>query len=202
MGFFDKVKKVWGSRKEDVESQNSVNDEVIDEPTSTESIGKDNENFNDDEEIQSNDLEETPANEEIIDKPTPNDKIRNFKYLDELIHSDEKEIILDSDIVLSDGEESEYKDGITLDIDDLVIDGNGHTIDAQEKTRIFECIGKNITIKNITLKNGFAEEDGGAIYKIRGQLTITESTLNNNTAKYDGGAIYNDEGVYITLSSG
>ena len=35
MGFLDKVKKALGSKKEDVESQNSVNDEVIDEPTFT-----------------------------------------------------------------------------------------------------------------------------------------------------------------------
>ena len=55
----------------------------------------------------------------------------NFKDLDDLIHkSDAKEIVLDSDIVLDDGEESEYLEGIKLDIDDLVINGNGHLIDA------------------------------------------------------------------------
>ena len=32
---------------------------------------------------------------------------KNFKYLDNLIHSGAKEVILDSDIVLGDGEESE-----------------------------------------------------------------------------------------------
>lgn len=32
---------------------------------------------------------------------------KNFKYLDDLIHSGTKEIVLDSDIVLGDGEESE-----------------------------------------------------------------------------------------------
>ena len=31
---------------------------------------------------------------------------------------------------------------ITRDTDDLVIDGNGHAIDAQGKTRIFYCTGK------------------------------------------------------------
>ena len=61
----------------------------------------------------------------------------NFKYLDELIHSGAKEIVLDSDIVLSDGEESEYLEGIKLDVDDLTLDGNGHIIDSHEKARIF-----------------------------------------------------------------
>ena len=64
---------------------------------------------------------------------------KNFKYLDDLIHSGVKEIVLDSDIVLSDSEESEYEGGIKLDVDDLTIDGNGHTIDAQGKARIFCC---------------------------------------------------------------
>lgn len=58
---------------------------------------------------------------------------KNFKYLDDLIHCGEKEIILDLDIVLDKNEIGKYKDGIKLDIDDLIIDGNGHAIDAKEK---------------------------------------------------------------------
>ena len=64
------------------------------------------ENLN--EKIQSVDSKEIPTNEEIIDKPAPNDKIRNFKYLDDLIHSGIGEIVLDSDIILNSDEESEY----------------------------------------------------------------------------------------------
>ena len=59
-----------------------------------------------------------------------NNEIHNFKYLDDLIHSGVKEIVLDSDIVLSDGEESQYLKGIKLDVDDITIDGKGHSIDA------------------------------------------------------------------------
>ena len=88
---------------------------------------------------------------------------------------------MDSDIGLDILEEFEYKDGIKLDVDGLVIGGNGHTIDAKGKTRIFYCTGKNITIKNITLKNGHAEY-GGAIYNRDGKLTVSESTLTENTA--------------------
>ena len=77
---------------------------------------------------------------------------KNFKYLDELIHSGIKEIVLDSDIVLSDDEELQYLEGIKLDVDDLIINGNGHRIDAQGKTRIFEANGKNIILKTLYLK--------------------------------------------------
>ncbi len=187
------------SKKED-ESQNSVNDEINDKPTFTQSIGNDNENFNDDKENQSEDSEETPANVEIIDNPTPNEKIRNFKYLDDLIHSDVKEIVLDSDIVLSDKEESEYVAGIKLNVDDLVIDGNNHTIDARGLVRIFYCTGENIVLKNVTLKNGYAEGNGASIYNT-GKLTIICSKLNENVAQGYGGAIHNECGeISITES--
>ena len=181
---------------EDVESQNSeeniVYSEIIDKPGPIESL-------NDNEEIQSEDSQETPVSEELIDKPTLNEKIRNFKYFDDLIHSGVKEIVLDFDIVLTDGEESQYLEGIRLDADDLIIEGNGHTIDAQGKTRIFDCIGKNITIKNIILKNGFTEDDGGAIHN-NGSLTIKGSTLIENTARV-GGAISNSEGELTITES-
>ena len=41
--------------------------------------------------------------------------------MDELVHSGVKEIALDSDIVLDDNEESQYLNGIKLDVDDLVV---------------------------------------------------------------------------------
>ena len=63
-------------------------------------------------------------------------EVNNFKNLDELIHSGAKEIVLDSDFVFDD--ENEYSDGIKLDVDDLVIDGDGHVIDAYHAARIFE----------------------------------------------------------------
>ncbi|MBR6024485.1 MAG: hypothetical protein IK044_06010 [Methanobrevibacter sp.] len=115
---------------------------------------------------------------------------KNFKYLDDLIHRGVKEIILDSDIVLSNDEESGYLEGIKLDVDDLVIDGNGHSIDAGGKTRIFHSTSKNITIKNIEMKNGHTQKDGGAIYCRDGDLTIIASKLTDNIAKYAGGSIY------------
>ena len=135
----------------------------------------------------------------FFDRFKNSSKPKKFKYLDKLIHSGVKEIILDSDIVLGGREEKKYLEGIKLDLDDLIIDGNGHTIDAQGKTRIFHCTGKNIIIKNIILKNGFAG-NGGAIHN-SGSLKITESTLQENTAQYDGGAIENEGELTIAEST-
>ena len=100
----------------------------------------------------------------------------NFRDLDELIHSGAKEIILNSDVVLSDGEKPDYVEGIKIDVDGLVINGNGHVIDASEKVRIFCCSASNVKIENITLKNGFAENSGGAIIN-SGILSIAEQDI-------------------------
>lgn len=89
--------------------------------------------------------------------------MKNFKNFDELIHSNEIKIDLTSDIILSNDEEKEYLNGIRLDVDNLIINGNHHSINACGKTRIFECIGKNITLKNIVFKNGFSQELCGTI---------------------------------------
>lgn len=115
---------------------------------------------------------------------------RDFRYLDGLIHSGVNEITLDSDITFSDGDDL---NSINLDVDGLVIDGNGFAVDACRKTRIFNCTADNVTLKNITLKNGFSEYDGAAIYNSRGTMTIENAILDGNSAKGDGGAIYNTQ---------
>ena len=126
----------------------------------------------------------------------------NFKYLDDLIRSGVKEIVLDSDVIYEDTIYN-YEYGMELDVDDLVIDGKGHTIDANyNKARIFRCNAKNITLKNITFKNGTAENGGGAIYNDWGSsLTLVSCSFEGNSSKGNGGAIYNDEGGSLSLVS-
>ena len=116
-------------------------------------------------------------------------KPKNFKYLDDLIHSGAKQIVLDSDIILDDDEDSEYIEGIKIDVSDLTIDGRGHSIDACGKTRIFHNTCENVIIKEITLKNG-ANNEGGAI--LNGEstaLTLINCELNSNIAKNGGGLV-------------
>lgn len=107
---------------------------------------------------------------------------------------------MDYDIRLDwgNGEENKYSGGIILDNDNIVINGNGHVIDAQGKTRIFKCSGKNLIIKNITLKNGFVNGGGGAISN-NGELMIFNSNFNENSA-INGGAILNNGDLRIIES--
>ncbi len=115
----------------------------------------------------------------------------NFKELDRLIHSKIKRITLTSDVVLEDGEELIYKNGIEIDLDGLIIDGDSHTIDARGKARIFNVRARlQVIITNITFKNGLHAEGGGAICNFSKFLTLGYCTFENNTAN-EGGAIYN-----------
>lgn len=132
-------------------------------------------------------------------------KVKNFRYLEDLINSGKNEIKLDADIVLEASEKYRYSDGIDLSAKNLVINGNGHTIDACGKTRIFKClIGKNITLKNITFKNGFSKERGGAIYNIGDNMAIENCTFAENVVTHEhgnGGAIYAGNEMTITGSA-
>ena len=49
------------------------------------------------------------------------------------------------------------QDGITIARDNIIIDGNGHSIDGNSKSKIFTITGNNVTLKNIILKNAFTD---------------------------------------------
>ena len=122
----------------------------------------------------------------------------DFKYLDDLIHSGQKEIHLNSDIILNRNESVDYLNGIQINVDDIIIDANGHSIDGNELRRIFTVSGKNVTIRNMTLKNG-EDKNGGAIYN-SGKLEIYNCKFLENRATNIGGAIYNDEDLTVIKS--
>ncbi|MCK9150762.1 beta strand repeat-containing protein [Methanobacterium alcaliphilum] len=68
---------------------------------------------------------------------------------------------------------------------------NSTIIDAQSLGRIFDITdGSTVSITNLTLQNGRANGNGGAINNA-GNLTITGCNLLNNTATGTGSAIYN-----------
>ncbi len=130
------------------------------------------------------------GDEPVDDEPASEKNKYNFDYLDELIHSGEDEIVLESDISWTDSDKT-FIDGVILDVSDIVIDGNNHVIDAMGQARIFKVIGKNITLKNITFRHG-KTDSGGAIDTLRPVvMTIENCSFESNESKGDGGAIRN-----------
>lgn len=75
------------------------------------------------------------------------------------------------------------KSGISFE-NNLTIDGNGYTVNANREGRIFNIGDKNVIIKNMILINAYAEGDGGAMFG----GTAINCTFINNEAE-EGGAI-------------
>lgn len=129
----------------------------------------------------------------------PNEEKFDFGYLDKKIHeTTDEEIILKENICLEKYEKDFYEGGIELDIDNLVIDGNGHTIDACGYSRIFIITGENITLKNIIFENGHSHNNydnpinthGGALrINSHNNLTIINCEFKNNNSERNGGVI-------------
>lgn len=135
----------------------------------------------------------------------------DFGYLDRMIHeSGVKRIVLSQNICLEDYEEYFYEGGIELDIDGLVIDGDGKSIDGAGVSRIFLVTGNNVTIKNITFKNGKSHKDYNNLYNGNGgflrvnsnvKLTVENCRFINGESEVDGGAIFNKDAFIDIINS-
>ncbi|MCA9945306.1 MAG: tandem-95 repeat protein, partial [Anaerolineales bacterium] len=81
---------------------------------------------------------------------------------------------------------------INIQTDPLTIAGPGAgslTIDGNQAGRIFDVVTTvPVTLTGMTLQNGLAAQDGGAV-RSSGELTIVDAVLQNNVASADGGAI-------------
>ena len=115
---------------------------------------------------------------------------------------------------------------IDIERSDIVIDGQGHTIDGQEKQVILNVFGSNVTIKNITFINTnnymhistiywngaggsvcdcsfvnchlSGSSNGGAIYWSGAGGSVCDCSFVNCHVDGFGGAIYLDEGVEVS----
>ncbi len=82
----------------------------------------------------------------------------------------------------------------------ITIEGGGHSISGDQRFRIFDVNGGNLTINNLTLTEGKAD-NGGAVRLQAGGLTIYNSSFVSNRSETGGGAIYADGGtVRVTAS--
>ena len=84
------------------------------------------------------------------------------------------------------------KNGVVINKKNLTINGNNHTIDALDQSRIFLVNSEDVVLNNITYKNGDADDYGGAIYVNASatNLVISNATFENNLANIYGGAVF------------
>ena len=100
----------------------------------------------------------------------------------------------------------------------ITIEGEGYAISGAYRWRIFYNDGGALTIKDLTMTDGYVEGDlirnaddtlkatadqpfGGAIANWQGTLSIVNSNFSDNLAEYSGGAIANGGELNIVNSS-
>ena len=124
--------------------------------------------------------------------------IETFTDLQNAIDLVDGILTLDSDIVMTDDEAAGFVGGVAIN-KDIVIDGKGHTISAEDLGRIFSIgEGFTVTLTNATLINGKADK-GGAIYN-DGSLTLSDVKLSDNAADSYGGAVFNNGQLVVSDS--
>lgn len=82
----------------------------------------------------------------------------------------------------------------------LIIDGNGHTVDADGRNSVFTVDGGNVTLKNIHIINGYYGAHGGGVNVKGGLCTAIGCTFENNNATL-GGAMHNGTAINCTFKS-
>ena len=124
--------------------------------------------------------------------------IETFTDLQNAIDLVDGILTLDSDIAMTDDEAAGFVNGVAIN-KDIVIDGKGHTISAEDLGRIFSIgEGFTVTLTNATLINGKADK-GGAIYN-DGSLTLSDVKLSDNVADSYGGAVFNNGELVVSDS--
>ncbi len=124
-----------------------------------------------------------------------------FKDLNNLISQSENLTVLEHDYTFNPTADEIYYGGIEIARDNLTIDGDGHSIDATNLSRMFNVGGKNIILKNINFKNGFSDTNGGALYITGNASRIINCTFTSNHADVDGGAIFIKNTINIQISN-
>ena len=117
-----------------------------------------------------------------------------FTALNKTINGNTGDIInLEYDYYFDADYDSAFVEGIIINRN-LTVNGNGYTLDANHSGRIFNVADSvTLTLNDITLANGYATEEGGAI-TIKDDViaVIANSNFINNTAGKWGSAIYNE----------
>ncbi|WP_407413889.1 C1 family peptidase, partial [Methanobrevibacter sp.] len=142
----------------------------------------------------------------------------NLTALETQIYKSDNGFEITQDYAYSPTDDGNYTLGVYVNKTNFVINGNGHTIDGQNQSRLFRIygenvtvndlviingmadfgggilsLGKNITLNNITFKNDYASSRGGGL-TVFNTATINNSKFIENTAS-EGNAIYSEEGI-------
>ena len=124
---------------------------------------------------------------------------KSFYDLNRIINGGRSDIVLNRNYAYNPLVDAGFKNGIVIG-NSLNINGNGHTIDARNKCRIFNVVSNGVTISNITLMNGYVTDCGGALLWQANNGVVSNVNFVNDTSLHVGSAMYLD-GKNIVLDS-
>ena len=123
----------------------------------------------------------------------------DFTQLTNDINNGGSSIKLTRDYIMRDGETH-----VEITKNNIEIDGQGHTLDANYGGNIFGVTGTDIVFKNITFIHGMSVNGGaiGDFYGSTKSYTVIGCTFINNTASNCGGALYSQNNpIYVYNST-
>ncbi len=82
----------------------------------------------------------------------------------------------------------------------ITIEGGGHTISGDQQFRIFDVIGGRLTIKNLTLTKGFAENGAAIRLQNSAYVAIEDATISENFSTSGGGIVTTDAGDQLRIN--
>jgi hypothetical protein len=128
----------------------------------------------------------TADNGNDIDSVTYFEVQRTFSELNKLINSNDlPEVYLNQNYTFNLGSDYDLINGIPINRQ-VIIYGNGYTVDGGNVARIFTVTNPNVIFREIILINGKTDGNGGAI---NGVSTAINCTFRGNSANSNGGAM-------------
>ena len=123
--------------------------------------------------------------------------VKSFKDLNESMSDMTISEFNVTDDYAYDESDGDFPNGIVINKDNFVINGNNHVIDAKSKNRIFTVNGSNIIINNLVFKNGI---DHAAVILGKNITTNNVTFINCSSQPLSsvGGAIYAYNSTYVS----
>ena len=114
----------------------------------------------------------------------------SFFYLSYEVENADSSLDFDNDYKYNDSTDRSYVNGVLLDKNNFVINGNNHVIDCGNNARAFNITGNSVVINNLIIKN--AKYPSGSAISTKSNLTLNNVTFINCSGNVtdDKGAIF------------
>ena len=108
----------------------------------------------------------------------------NLTALETQIEKSTDSFEITQDYAYSPTVDANYTIGAFVNKTNFVINGNGHTIDGKNQSRLFRIANANVTVNDLIIKNGFSSDFGGGIFSQCDGLILNNVTFINDNAKF------------------